>query len=258
MCLSTIRRRKVIFEKILLFLSASLIFIISGLSFLLKTNNGKLFIHDIVVESREGFPYHARLYRPVSASSIDPYPAVLLSYGTECDRSCGDYAAVTLTKNGFIVLSIESFGQGKTSKKPDDYTENCIDAGYTFLDTRSFTDHNNISLAVWTDAAETAADANSLEYFSSVVLVFPEENLLRKFSENRLHIYDKQTGKSEMIAGAKTLSFIINAFRNGAENNISYSEFEPTLLLYCRLFQIILSAVIVFCGADLFFFRHAK
>ena len=49
-------------------------------------------------------------------------------------------------RRGFAALTVEDFSQGMTSPEPDFATENLIDAGYTFLATRSFTDHERIGL----------------------------------------------------------------------------------------------------------------
>ena len=243
------QKQKLLIEKTILYISVFLTFVVSVLCFILKTNNGDLIISDIAVESHEGFPYPARLYKPVSASSINPLPAAILTFGKGCDRRCGDYAASALTKKGFVVLSIESFGQGEKENKPDYLTQNSVDAGYMYLSTKSYTDSNRINLAAWTSAAENSLSAKHLSSFSSVVFVSPDEGLLRRIP-SYVHVYRAKSGRDDMIAGTDTISFIETVF--AAEKPVSrFDAFKPGLLLSFRFLQIILLVTIIVCAADL-------
>ena len=242
-------KQKLLIEKTILYISVFLAFVVSVLCFTLKTNNSNLIVSDIVIESHEGFPYHARLYKPVSASSTNPLPAAILSFGKGCDRRCGDYIAIALTKKGFVVLSIESFGQGKTENKPDYLTQNSVDAGYMYLSTKSYTDSNRINLAAWTSAAENALSAKYLSEFSSVVFINPDEGLLRRIP-SYVYVYIAKSVKDEMIAGADTISFIETVFT--AEKTVSGMDlFIPGLLLSFRFLQIILLLTIIVYSSDL-------
>ena len=242
-------KQKLLIEKTILYISVFLAFVVSVLCFILKTNNGNLIVSDIVVESHEGFPYHARLYQPVSASSTKHLPAAILSFGKGCDRRCGDYAASALTKKGFVVLSIESFGQGKTENKPDYLTQNSIDAGYKYLSTKSYTDSTRINLAVWTSAAENSLSAKHLSSFSSVVFVNPDKGLLRRIPDY-VHVCSVKSGRDDIIAGTDTISFIKTAFVE--EESVSrFDAFKPGLLLSFHFLQIILLVTIIICAADL-------
>ena len=244
-------RKKI--ETTMFLISVILIFVSSGICLLLKTNNGKVFVHDLDVENQDGVLYHARLYRPVSASSMNPRPSVLLSYGNSCGLSCGDYAAAELTRNGFVVLNIENSGE-----KYHYDTENSIDAGYTYLRTRSFTDHDKTSLAAWGNAAETAARSGSIGDFSSVVLIASDSKHFHA-KQKGVRIY-KEDKISEMIAGRKTLSYLTETFRSegGLIDDKEYREISsshtPALLQGLRLARIIMTVSAVLLAADLTLF----
>ena len=242
-------KQKLLIEKTILYISVFLAFVVSVLCFILKTNNGNLIVSDIVVESHEGFSYHARLYKPVSSSSTNPLPAAILSFGKGCDRRCGDYIAIALTKKGFVVLSIEYFGQGKTEYKPNYLTQNSVDAGYLYLSAKSYTDSNRINLAAWTSAAENALSAKHLSSFSSVVFVNPDEGLLRRIPDY-VHVYSAKSGRDDMIAGTDTISFIETAFA-GEESVFRFDAFRPGILLSFHFLQIILLVTIIICAANL-------
>ena len=113
----------------------------AGISRYIETDSGNILIHDIEAESWEGFVYGARLFRALQANSLNQRPAVLLIAGEAADRYTCDHIAMEFARRGFTVLSIEDFSQGMTGAEPEYETENLIDAGYEFLNTRSFTDH---------------------------------------------------------------------------------------------------------------------
>lgn len=172
-----------------LFVSA--ILICSGLSKFLLSGFGNTAIYDIEVESYEGFIYYARLFRPIRASSLNPRPSVLMSFGSHGSRSSGDHIAAELARRGFVVLIIEDF-----RSEPEFETENMIDAGYTYLATRTFTDHARIGLAAWADADEKSLQ--SVHYNDFVV-----------------HISEKDV--ITFIQERDTISYLIDVFHDGLD-----------------------------------------
>ncbi len=148
--------------------------IAAGFSRYLETDSGNILIHDIDVESYEGFFYGARLFRPIQASSMNQRPAVLIIPGPTGNRYTGDHIAMEFARRGFVVLTIEDFGQGTTPKEPAFYTENLIDAGYNFLTTRTFTDHDRTALITFYTGANKISDSKYKKDFTSVIMVSPD------------------------------------------------------------------------------------
>ena len=71
---------------------------------------------------------------------------------------------------------MEDFGQGKTETEPDYYTENVVDAGYAFLISRSFTDHDRVGIAAFDEGTEKALESTTLADFTSSVFVNAEDD----------------------------------------------------------------------------------
>ncbi len=149
----------------------------AGFSRYLETDSGNILIHDIEAESFEGFQYGARLYRPLQASSLNLRPSVLFVTGDAGDRYICDHIAMEFARRGFTALTMEDFGRGRTASAPDYETENLVDAGYTFLATRSFTDHERIGLAAFYSGAEKALDAKTLNDFAASAFICPDSGL---------------------------------------------------------------------------------
>ena len=156
----------------------------AGFSRFIETDSGNILIHDIEAESYEGFPYGARLFRPLQASSMNQRPSVLLIPGNTADRYTCDHIAMELARRGFVALTMEDFDQGTTPSRPDTYTENLVDAGYTFLETRSFTDHSRIGLAAFYEGVVKALDAEHFGSFASAVLISPPSDITESIPEN--------------------------------------------------------------------------
>ena len=56
-----------------------------------------------------------KLYRPINASSTNKAPAVLMLHGYQNDHeTCAAYA-IELSRRGYVVLSIDEYGHGKTN-----------------------------------------------------------------------------------------------------------------------------------------------
>ena len=160
----------------LLMILLSVFLIGAGFSRYLETDSGNILIHDIDVESYEGFLYGGRLFRPLQASSLNQRPSVLLVPGEAGDRYTCDHIAMEFARRGFAALTVEDFSQGMTGPEPDFATENLIDAGYTFLATRSFTDHERIGLICFYGGARRIGEAKDLPLFASRALVSPRSS----------------------------------------------------------------------------------
>ena len=162
----------------LLVILFSVFLIGAGLSRYLETDSGDILIHDIDVESYEAFLYGGRLFRPLQASSLNQRPSVLLIPGETGDRYTCDHIAMEFARRGFVALTVEDFTQGMTGPEPDFETENMIDAGYTFLATRSFTDHDRIGLVCFYNGCGKLSGAKDLPLFDSAAMVSPKASLV--------------------------------------------------------------------------------
>lgn len=151
--------------------------IAAGCSRMLETDSGNILIHDIDVESYQSFFYGGRLYRPLQAGSMNQRPGILVVIGESGDRYTADQLGMELSKRGFVVLSIEDFGQGSTDVAPDFYTENLVDAGYAFLISRSFTDHERIGIAAFDEGTVKVNASLVSAEFDSCVFVNSEDEL---------------------------------------------------------------------------------
>ena len=151
----------------------SLFLAAAGISRYIETDSGNILIHDIEAESWEGFVYGGRLFRPLQANSLNQRPSVLLIAGAVADRYTCDHIAMELARRGFVVLSMEDFSQGSTGPEPDFETENLVDAGFAFLNTRSFTDHGRIGVAAFYSGAEKLISAKAYPKFASAALIAP-------------------------------------------------------------------------------------
>ena len=161
----------------------------AGISRYLETDSGNILIHDIDLESFEGFIYKGRLFRPIQASSMNQRPGILMVFGDASDRYTGDHIAMELARRGFIALTIEDFSHGSTGPEPQEPTENLIDAGYTFLSTRTFTDHEHIGLLTFYSGADKIPDTAHFSEFKSCMFISP-----------------KNLGNDQLLEAGKTLS----------------------------------------------------
>ncbi len=244
----------------------------AGFSRYLETDSGNILIHDIEVESFEGFFYGARLFRPIQASSMNQRPSILLIPGKAGNRYTGDHIAMEFARRGFVVLTIEDFAQGTTAAQPDFQTENMIDAGYNFLTTRTFTDHSRTGLATFYSGADKTADAKYYDDFSSIIMVSPDLTQITNMSSDTLlylslyeflpeYRYEKAASPDdnvmlfpafheEMIVNKSVLSAMLEHFHNDlAIPNDAPLWFDSTtqtaqMLVFLRCFCLFLLMVI--------------
>ena len=155
--------------------------ILAGLSRYIETDSGNILIHDIDLESYEGYLYNARLFRPLQASSMNPRPSVLLISGHEGTSLSGDHLAMEFARRGFIAITVEDSVKGFTGPEPTEEPENPIDSAYTFLTTHFYMDPDRTGLITYYDGAELAAKAEHFADFTSQILVSPRASVLTEF-----------------------------------------------------------------------------
>lgn len=89
-----------------------------------------------------------------------------------------------LARRGFVALTIEDFSHGSTGPEPEEPTENLIDAGYTFLSTRTFTDHERIGLLTFYSGADKISDAAYFSEFKSCMFVSPKSLIADQLADS--------------------------------------------------------------------------
>ena len=159
----------------------SVFLILAGLSRYIETDSGNILIHDIDLESYEGYLYNARIFRPLQASSMNPRPSVLIVPGHEGTTLSGDHLAMEFARRGFIVLTVEDSVKGFTGPEPTEEPENPIDSAYTFLTTHFYIDPDRNGLITYYDGAELAAEAEHFADFTSQIFVSPQTSVLTAF-----------------------------------------------------------------------------
>lgn len=169
-----VRKDAANFPLFLIFLSMFLL--CAGMIRGLETNFGNTFIHNITCESYESFPYHARLYRPIQAQSMEARPSVLLVPASSGDRFSFSGLAADLARFGYVVLTIEDFSMGDTDPEPDYETENMIDSGREFLASRSFTDHTKIGIFTTGEGSYKTREGKAREGFSAYVTILGDND----------------------------------------------------------------------------------
>ena len=249
----------------------SLFLIGAGISRYIETDSGNILIHDIDIENYEGFIYKGRPFRQIQASSMNLRPGILLVFGSPADRYTGDHIAMEFARRGFVVLTIEDFLQGMTDPEPDFLTENMIDAGYTFLFTRTFTDHERLGIIAFYSAAEKAADSQYFQLFSSRIFVNPptsvyEQNcpaeqiyipihetdqkpLTASFENNEIRVY--QSSPAGMIFDRSVIADLMEEFHkalsipNDSPFWFNASQQRAQILLCLRFSLLVLLLVII-------------
>lgn len=151
----------------------SIFLITAGISRYVETDSGNILIHDIEVESFEGYLYPARLFRPIQASSMNRRPGITIFFGASGNRYTGDHIAMEFARRGFVVLTIEKDPDAYTGPYAEETMENPIDSAYTFLTTRFFTDPERTGLIVFYTGSGTALESEHLHDFTSVHFVSP-------------------------------------------------------------------------------------
>ncbi len=157
-----------------LMLCISIVLLSAGGSRLIESDSGKVLIHEAEVESYEGFFYMGKLFRPLEARSDNQRPAVLLIGGNGTHGNALTSLATELSRRGIVALIIDDYGQNNTlPEDPTFHTENAADAGYTFLQTRTFVRPGKIGVAAFSSAAAEILEADKVSGFNAVILVSP-------------------------------------------------------------------------------------
>lgn len=109
---------------------------------------GRIDVTTVSFMTEENQPMVAKLYRPISATAENPKPALLALHGYQSDKEATTtFGTLELAKRGFVVLAIDHFGHGFSTKLPAS-NKNISGAnnGYQYLKSLNFVDKNNIGI----------------------------------------------------------------------------------------------------------------
>lgn len=116
--------------------------------YLIERDFGKLTVETITIPTEEGSPMVAKLYRPNTATAEQPAPALLALHGYQSDKEATNtFGALELAKHGYVVLAIDQFGHGYSTKAPA-ANKNMSGAnnGYLYLKTLPFVDKTKLGI----------------------------------------------------------------------------------------------------------------
>lgn len=132
-------------QKISLFLTVlffALSLISSYIGSQIERDFGRIDVSTVSFMTDQNQPMIAKLYRPISATDSAPKPALLALHGYQSDKEATNtFGALELAKRGFVVLAIDHFGHGYSTKLPaSNKTISGANNGYQYLKTLPFVD----------------------------------------------------------------------------------------------------------------------
>ena len=186
----------------LLFLCLS--FIAAYVAALVERDFGRIDVSVINFMTIENQPMAAKLYRPHSASADTPKPGLLVLHGYQSDKEATNtFGALELAKRGFVVLAIDHFGHGYSTKLPaSNKNMSGADNGYQYLKSLPFVDKQRLGIFGHSTGALNAIRVAKLN---------PDHKAVNGLSSNGgdpdLHNYLLTQGLYEEIGGYREKSF---------------------------------------------------
>ncbi|MDF7639857.1 alpha/beta fold hydrolase [Lactobacillus sp. ESL0791] len=111
----------------MLFISLLLCAISMVGSYLVKTDFGNVTVKDFSILNANGHKIAATMYKPKTADSKHPAPAVVSLHGSYNSRISQGFSALELAKRGYVAVTIDNDGHGDS----DNYKSNPMDAFFT-------------------------------------------------------------------------------------------------------------------------------
>lgn len=175
---------------------------------------GRIDVSTISFITEENQPMVAKLYRPLSATKETPKPGLLALHGYQSDKEAtSTFGALELAKRGFVVLAIDHFGHGYSTKLPA-ANKNMSGAnnGYQYLKSLAFVDKERLDIFGHSTGALNAIRVAKLN---------PDHKAINGQSSNggdvELHNYLLTQGLYEEIGGYREKSFPVKGLvRNEA------------------------------------------
>lgn len=165
---------------------------------------GRIDVSTVSFMTDQDQPMIAKLYRPISATAESPKPALLALHGYQSDKEATNtFGALELAKRGFVVLAIDHFGHGYSTKLPaSNKTISGANNGYQYLKTLPFVDKERLGIFGHSTGALNAIRVAKLN---------PDHKAVNGLSSNggdkELHNYLLTQGLYEEIGGYREKSF---------------------------------------------------
>ncbi|MBR0428466.1 MAG: alpha/beta hydrolase [Lachnospiraceae bacterium] len=103
----------------ILFLLVALIMVFSFIGALISSNGGKIKVSSLTIDSR-GAEIRIDQYVPAGISDADKLPCILLAHGRGTNRGALKGVAEEFARRGFVVLNVDSYGQGMSEQPVSD------------------------------------------------------------------------------------------------------------------------------------------
>ncbi|MDU8924873.1 alpha/beta hydrolase [Pasteurellaceae bacterium LIM206] len=188
---------------------------------------GRIDVNNISFITEEMQPMAAKLYRPISATAETPKPGLLALHGYQSDKEAtSTFGALELAKRGFVVLAIDHFGHGFSTKLPAaDKNMSGANNGYQYLKSLPFVDKDRLGVFGHSTGALNAIRVAKLN---------PDHKAINGLSGNggdeSLHNYLLTQGLYEEIGGYRERSFPVkNLVTN--EKRLAAFGLAPTEIL---------------------------
>lgn len=162
----------------------------------IETDGGNVLVHKIDIEITETTYTDGKLYRPISAQSLNQRPAIILISGIQNDKDTMAPLAIELARRGFVALTVDNFGQGDAPVRDFDRSLNIIDSSLTLLKTQTFVDADRIGMVGYSFGSIDMMLATGIKDIKSIVLISPYEEFVQAIS-NKISIQSPLILKSE-------------------------------------------------------------
>lgn len=125
-----------------------LTFLFSLLASQIERDFGRIDVSTVSFMTEEMQPMVAKLYRPRSATPNTPKPGLLALHGYQSDKEAtSTFGALELAKRGFVVLAIDHFGHGYSTKLPAaNRNMSGANNGYQYLKQLPFVDKEKLGI----------------------------------------------------------------------------------------------------------------
>ena len=190
---------------------------------------GRIDVQTIIIPTEENQPMVAKLYRPISATEQTPKPALLALHGYQSDKEATNtFGSLELAKRGFVVLAIDHFGHGYSTKLPaSNKTISGANNGYQYLKNLPFVDPNRLGIFGHSTGALNAIRVAKLN---------PDHKAVNGLSSNggdpELHNYLLTQGLYEEIGGYREKTFPVKDLIKNPSRLKAFSLEENDKLLW--------------------------
>lgn len=82
---------------------------------------GSIEVSTVSFMTEQDVPMVAKIYRPKNVTAENPAPGILALHGYQSDKEATTtFGTIELARRGYVVLSIDQFGQGYSTQHPVD------------------------------------------------------------------------------------------------------------------------------------------